>query len=122
MKKKIPHGMVARERFWKRVVQRWEASEHESMADFCRQEGLPVKAFYSWRERIAASNANDGKMHFLPVDTKVETLKSDAAALTNSIRVEIGGAVGIVLQDGFDSKLLRSVVAALICYFLMLCL
>jgi len=111
--KKIPKGMVARERFWRRAVQRWEASGLKSMAKFCRQESLPVKSFYSWRERIAASNTNDGKMHFLPVHTKPKTINDDAPAFTSSIKLEIGRDIGIVLQNGFDAKLLRSVVAAL---------
>ncbi|MDX8413006.1 MAG: hypothetical protein R8J85_02870 [Mariprofundales bacterium] len=64
------------------------------MADFCRQEALPVKPFYSWRGRTAASNTNNGKVRFLPVNTKPEMLKSDVPASTSSIKIEIGSAVG----------------------------
>jgi len=113
MTKVISKGGAERKLFWRRVVARWEQSDLDSMADFCRLEKIPVREFYRWRDRLMAADSGQGEMAFLPVKTDSVHASESTLLSNHPIRLEIGGNMGITLHDGFDPKLLRSVVAAL---------
>ena len=110
----IPEDRDGRERFWRRVIARWESSGLESMAEFCRREGVPATRFYRWRRRFARHDGCRGDLGFLPVTAApAVTTQPSHPVPGNTIRLEIGDRLGITLHEGFDPELLRSVVAAL---------
>jgi len=114
MAKVIPKGASEREHFWRRMVKRWEASDLDNMAEFCRREGVPVKAFYNWRQRSMAdkkTQPDKDATAFIPITANTDS--NSMPPSRGAIRLEIGSNLGITLHDGFDPKLLRSVVAAL---------
>ncbi len=111
--KAIPEDEAGKNFFWRGVIQRWEASGLESMAEFCRQDGVPINLFYRWRQRLNVAGRSDPEMGFLPIVTKPKADDQLLAGCSNGIKIEIGDGIGITLHDGFDPKLLRSVVAAL---------
>lgn len=112
--KAIPKSLDARRRFWRRVVKRWEQSGLDSMVEFCQQQKVPVRQFYNWRQRLMAVETTAGEMRFVPVvATEGSPAVSVTAPVAAGIRIDIGNSIGITLQDGFDPKLLRNVVAAL---------
>jgi len=114
MAKVIPKGVSDREDFWRQMVKRWESSDLDSMAEFCRGEGIPVKAFYNWRQRALPDKKrrpNNDATAFIPI--ALDTPSNSMPSSHDAIRLEIGSNLGITLYDGFDPKLLRSVVAAL---------
>lgn len=116
----VPKKMAARKRFWQRAVKRWEVSSLESMAEFCRQENLPLKGFYSWRvkltqpkQSVEEQRAQDS-ISFLPVTVQpMVSATMQAPTPSPALRIEIDGRIGIPVHPGFDPVLLRSVVEAL---------
>jgi len=109
----VPGEGVEAERFWMGAIARWKASGLESMAEFCRSEGLPASRFYRWRQRLERCDARTADLDFLPVATRPVVEAEFSQPSSASIRLEIGSGLAITLRDGFDPKLLRSVVAAL---------
>jgi hypothetical protein len=44
------------QQFWRMAIETWQASGL-SIRQFCKQEGLPEPAFYSWRKKLAGDDS-----------------------------------------------------------------
>lgn len=54
-------------REWQRRMERFEAAQ-QSVAEFCRKEGVSAPSFYQWRKRLAGrSRLAEGAAGFRPV-------------------------------------------------------
>ena len=60
MKKRTRRGDPQRQRYWEGVVQRWKEGD-QSVAAFCRAEGLRESAFYCWRRKLAMGGRRTGE-------------------------------------------------------------
>ena len=92
---------------WKGLISE-QGGSGQTIAAFCRDRSLTTSQFYTWRNRLRATAAEQ----FL----EVQVVKAPARPLlANSRAIEIRLAEGrrILVEPGFDPDHLRAVVAAL---------
>jgi len=98
---------VAKERFWRRVVERWRRAGI-SIRAFCRRESLSEPSFYAWRRELRRRDHEKTSVRSRPAFVPVRVAASAPF-------LELVLAAGRVLRvpPGFDGPTLREVVAAL---------
>ena len=94
------------EQFWRMAIETWQASGL-SVRQFCKQEGLPEPAFYSWRKKLIGGNTelpNQDTSPFIEV----------AIPHSNSAPVELLLLSGNTLRipAGVDSATLTTILLA----------
>jgi hypothetical protein len=128
MKKRTRRGDPQRQRYWKEVVQRWKEGD-QSVAAFCRAEGLRESAFYCWRRKLAmggrrtgerASEARKGTPalrssrqspgpSFLPV----HVVEHGEARAAHAVEIVLRQGRTVRVGTGFDRQTLADVLAVL---------
>jgi hypothetical protein len=95
---------------WKLRFEEFSRSEM-SVADWCHANLIPIHRFYYWRKKFAPSApaANSDGPGWLTLDV-VDPGSPPAPGSGVSVRL---GRTVIELSPGFDSSVLRAVVAAL---------
>jgi transposase-like protein len=136
MRKRTRRGDPQRQRYWEEVVRRWREGG-QSVAAFCRGEGLRESAFYCWRRKLArrsdrtgerAPDAGDGSRPAACPVTPAPRLSRQSAAppflpvhVVEHAMAEVAHGVEIVLRQGravrvgvgFDRQTLAEVLAVL---------
>ena len=85
------------EQFWRMAIETWQASGL-SVRQFCKDEGLPEPAFYSWRKKFAGGNSerNDQDTPESSAFIEVAMPKNTSAAIElalisgNTLRIPVG--------------------------------
>ena len=81
--------------YWRGVISRQKTSK-QSIAEFCRDEGISPASFYSWRRRLRSESTP----HFVP-------LPIAASVPEACFKVRLPGGVEVVVPAGFDSSSLE---------------
>jgi hypothetical protein len=92
---------------WRALISE-QSGSGQTIVAFCRERGLTTSQFYTWRNRLQATAAEQ----FL----EVQVVKAPARPIpSNQGAIEIRLAEGrrILVEPGFDAEHLRAVVAAL---------
>jgi hypothetical protein len=106
-----------RETMWmerRGLVSRWEQSG-ESMAAFCRREGIAYWKLLSWRKRLEELDASEGGFAELVVGG--EQCASEDGKLTQAVHgalleIALPGGACVRVFAGADAALLRTVIEA----------
>ena len=93
------------QQFWRMAIETWQASGL-SIRQFCKQEGLPEPAFYSWRKKLTSGDPesqNQNTSAFIEV----------AVPRSNSAVIELLLTSGNTLRipAGADSTTLSTVLS-----------
>jgi len=91
---------------WKKLIEEFEKSG-KSQAQWCREKNLKVKAFnfqYIKYKKIKQNEFSDKQINWMPV--KLESLTIP------KLSIRLGRAV-IEIEDGYDERLLQSMVKSL---------
>jgi hypothetical protein len=82
------------EQFWRMAIETWQSSGL-SVRQFCKQEGLPEPAFYSWRKKLIGDNTESENQDASPF-IEVSMPRSNSAAVEllltsgNTLRIPAG--------------------------------
>jgi transposase-like protein len=95
-------------REWKRRMARFQEAR-ESVAQFCRKEGVSAPSFYQWRKRLA-QRSSQGKGKAAEATARFTPVRLVAAT---SVAVELPG--GTRLHVPTDPETLRLVIDTLAC-------
>ncbi len=79
------------------------------MAKFCREQNIAISTFTGWIEREVPKK--NPQVRFVPLAVRNEVVEGNSGGL-ESLEVRIGEAT-IIVNRGFDVRLLQQVVAAL---------
>jgi hypothetical protein len=93
-------------RDWDKLIEEFKTSG-KSQAQWCREKNLKIKAFsyqYRKRRRITQNKPCDEQINWMPV--KLEQLTS------TKLSVRVGKAI-IEIENGYNERLLQSVVKSL---------
>ena len=91
---------------WDKLIEEFKASG-KSQAQWCREKNLKIKAFsyqYRKRKRLIQNNPGDEQINWMPV--KLEQLTS------SKLNVRVGKVI-IEIENGYDERLLQSIVKSL---------
>lgn len=106
-----------KERFWRRVIRRWQRSGLGVRA-FCRAEVVSEPSFYAWRRELARRDQQasaDVAPQFVPVqvrsDVDVAPTATDVAATSPTIDVVLANGRRLCVPTGFDPAMLRQLLA-----------
>jgi len=111
-----------RERFWRELIDRQRTSG-QRVGEFCTKAGVSTASFYTWKRRLKAEAATDGKKthpdrqkkepraqmaSLVPVQVVADPSASDVP-----VEVHLPGAVMLRIGSGCEEQTLRVVLAAL---------
>ena len=87
-----------KEQYWRRLLERWQASQPTTVRAFCAARGISQPLFYWWRREIQRRDRDQPQ--FLPVRVIAETPvpESDGSA----IEVVLGSGRCLRVRPGFD--------------------
>ena len=113
----------SKERYWRKVIKR-QATSGETIADFCAREGVPAHQFYWWRRTLRARDqqtirelqvASDGEESARGQEQASNSFVAVRFPFMTDAPIEVVHPVGYVVRvpTGFDSQLLRRVLATL---------
>ena len=114
-------GRTARERHWRGVLERWQASAG-SVRDFCERAGVSEPSFYQWRRRLGvpakrAEPAASGRVGgLLPVRIVGDGLEGAGAAdgaTAAGVEVMLASGRRLRVAREFDEATLRRLLAVL---------
>jgi hypothetical protein len=108
-----------RREFWECVVARERESELTGRS-WCRENGIPVAAFYRWRKKLSANASPDvasshrsSDIQWLPIPS-VSPVPNSACAISASSGVTLRiGAVSVDISTAFDTRVLSEVLTVL---------
>ena len=92
-----------REQCWQEVIERWRASG-QSVAAFCRAEGVSQGTFYAWRKRLGGPR----RLAFVPVRIVADARPEPVAA---TIEIALADGRVVRVRPGFDAATLGRVLA-----------
>lgn len=105
--------------YWRDMVARWRRSA-ETVASFCRREGLRQSTFQWWKWRLRADRDDaEGAVRplFLPVriqkDQEAEMLAATGVARTAGVEIVAFDGHVIRVGAGFDRQVLADVLEVL---------
>ena len=98
---------TSKERFWRRVVQRWQRSG-QTIRAYCRTHGLSEPSFYAWRRTLADRDQQRSEAGSTGLFAPVRLIAEPAA-----LEVVCRGGRVVRVAAAFDPAALRAVVAAL---------
>jgi transposase-like protein len=104
---------LSKEQWWRQTFQRWQQSD-QSVRAFCEDEGIGEHAFYWWRRQLRRRDRQpdqqrhqqrqtDHSSDFLPVRVVADPV----------IEIVLPGQRVLRVPSGFDSQVLRQVLAIL---------
>jgi hypothetical protein len=100
-----------REVYWQHLIDRQGTSE-QSIADFCKGEGVSTASFYAWRHRLQSPrrviDPRDSRPALVPV-----RIVSEAPTAREAVTIEWPGGIVLRVATGCDAATLRTVVATL---------
>ena len=103
---------------WGEVLNRWRASG-QSMAAFCREQRLDYRRLQRWCKRLDGAQKRR-RLTLIPVVPRMSKCAAPAvpkrlgdAAAVVGVRIRLPGDIAIDVQEGFDPKVLLSVVELL---------
>lgn len=100
---------LGKERFWRRQVNRWQASG-QTIRDWCRREGLAEHNFHAWR-RTLAERDRERTTARRPSAAFVSVEVVDGTA--QPIEIVLAGGVLVRVPQGAEEKTLRHVLTIL---------
>jgi hypothetical protein len=105
-----------RREFWECVVARERESELTGRS-WCRENDIPVAAFYRWRKRLSANASPDFASSHRSSDIQwlpVSSVPNSASAISGSSGVTLRiGAVSVDISTAFDTRVLSDVLTVL---------
>ena len=102
---------------WGEVLNQWRASG-QSMAAFCREQRLDCRRLRRWCKRLDGAPKRR-PLTLIPVEPRMSKRAAPAVAKRTGdsagvgVRICLPGDIAIDVQEGFDPKVLLSVVALL---------
>jgi transposase len=87
-----------KERYWRRVLTQWRASQPTTVRAFCVAQGISQPLFYWWRREIQRCDRQ--RPQFLPVHVVGETPAPECDG--SAIEVVLGGGRCVRVRPGFD--------------------
>ena len=93
---------VSRHQLWKQRLARFQAS-HQTVVEFCRQEGISQPSFYLWRKRLSSPSAGRQSSK-PPAGFRAVLLLSSA-----NVSVQLPGGTQLVVPMA-DHESLRAVI------------
>jgi transposase-like protein len=136
MKKRIRRGDPQRQRYWEEVVRRWKEGG-QSVAAFCRAEGLRESAFYCWRRLLARRSyrtcerapdtgsrsrsqarsvtpaSRSSRQSPTPSFLPVHVVKHSVAGAAHGVEIVLRQGRTVRVGAGFDRQTLAEVLAVL---------
>src|SRR5512135_1356427 len=101
----------AKERYWRRVLAQWQASQPTTVRAFCAAQKLAPPAFYWWRREIQRRDRD--RPQFLPVRVVAEANPKPAEDDGGAIEVVLGSGRCLRVRPGFDRETLVRLLEAL---------
>lgn len=98
---------------WAQRLERFEKSG-QSVAEFCRNEGVSAPSFYQWRQKLGSRRRKKkpgSRRHKAPAFRRLHVSPSDASA---GVRVRLPD--GMVLDLGSDLATIEMVVAQILAH------
>jgi len=94
------------EQFWRMAIETWQASGM-SVRQFCKQEGLPEPAFYSWRKRLTGGDTESEDQDTSPF-IEVAMPRGNPA----SVELLLTSGNTLRIPAGVDSATLNTILSA----------
>ncbi len=93
---------------WEKIIEEFNNSG-KSQAQWCRDNNLKIKAFNFWYRKLKGSsmienNKSENQINWMPVKLK--------STIPSKLNIKMGKAV-IEIENGYDEKLLVSVIKTL---------
>jgi hypothetical protein len=101
---------AAKERFWRRMVRRWQASGL-SVRAYCAQHRLSQPAFYAWRRTLAQRDAEAAR--FIPVHVVGDEKLAARDASGQGLELLLSPSRVLRIGPGFDGPTLGRLLALL---------
>lgn len=105
-----------KERFWRRMIQRWRRSGMSARA-FCEDQGLSEPSLYAWQRTLRQRDAQATR--FVPVQVlagdgdETSPAATDAGAALAALELIVAGGRRLRIGAGFDESTLRRLLALL---------
>jgi hypothetical protein len=106
---------VNKERVWRNVIRRWQASG-QTIRGFCREQGLSEAAFHAWRRTIARRDnqvPSATPVERRPTFVPLRVTPTPAAAAAAPLELVLGAGRIVRVSPGFDAPTLQTLLAAL---------
>jgi transposase len=87
-----------KEQYWRRLLDRWQASQPNTVRAFCADQGISQPLFYWWRREIRRRDQD--RPQFLPVRVVGGTPAPESEG--SAIEVVLGGGRCLRVRPGFD--------------------
>jgi transposase-like protein len=99
---------------WKSMIAAKAASK-QTVAEFCREQGIADHVYYYWRRRINGSAGRKTVKEEPDADNEGFVELVPGRATSSGVRVRLGAqsVIDIILDPGFDSKTLQQALAVL---------
>jgi hypothetical protein len=101
-----------KERFWRRMVRRWQRSKL-TIRDFCCQQQLSEPSFYAWRRLIAERDRQCPAPKPAPTPAFVPIQVVPPIGPSAAIELVLGNGRLVRVPAGFDPATLRQLLAVL---------
>lgn len=98
---------AGKEQLWRKAMAEAQGSG-QSVREFCRQRGIKESQFYAWRRELRTRDAEGAEKGGF-----VELVRPAGRQEGAGVSIRIDERVRIVLERGFDSAALKSVLACL---------
>jgi len=102
IEEKIPQDLESKKAFWKQHFRNWKSSG-VTIAEYCRQAGLPKSSFGYWRTKLRRINTPAG---FVEVKLK-------DSAVGSQIRITLPNRIEISAPSGTDARYLSDLVGSI---------
>lgn len=85
-----PERDAAKERFWRRVIDGFDASRH-TVRSWCAEQGVSEPSFYAWRRELAARDCKPqvSAVRLLPVEIAASEPAMIAIELSDGLRLSV---------------------------------
>lgn len=85
-----PNRDGAKEEFWRRVIDGFDASRH-TIRSWCSEQGVSEPSFYAWRRELAAHDRTiqDRAVRLLPVEITPSEPATIAIELSDGLRLSV---------------------------------
>jgi hypothetical protein len=99
-----------KERLWRRRLRHWRDSGL-GIAEFCRQQALPVASFYGWRRILAQRDLE--ATQFVPVRVLGPTMTGATHSAATGLELVLPGGRRLRVGPDFDDATLRRLLSVL---------
>jgi hypothetical protein len=108
----MPQRDAAKERYWRRLVRRWQRSELTAR-DFSARQGISEANFHYWRRELARRDGQAATSRKRSAPTFLKLTVDPSATKPPAIELVLSERRLLRVRPGFDADLLRQLIRLL---------